>query len=150
MTLCPVDQFTLCIGAYGLPISERRRFLPQDLVPAFAGLGKAAAFLSGLGVARVKVPFFALSGIFSGLTGAVMIARTDSGNPTIADSVLWSSATRRSRAGQAASSERSSASSSPPSGRPVIGLDLIYEPPRGPDRGAVALTIDRSKISIVK
>jgi len=52
------------------------------------GANPRAAQLSGIFVGRVKTLVFALSGLFSGLAGLAMVARTASGNPTIADSLL--------------------------------------------------------------
>jgi ribose transport system permease protein len=52
------------------------------------GLNARAASLSGIRVQRVKVRAFAISGLFSGLAGMAMVARTSSGSPTIADSLL--------------------------------------------------------------
>jgi len=52
------------------------------------GMGEPAALLSGVSVWRVRVFAFASSGLCSGLAGVVMAARTSSGNPTIADSLL--------------------------------------------------------------
>ena len=46
------------------------------------------ALLSGVRVGRVKLIVFALTGLFSGLAGLLMVARTSSGSPTAADSLL--------------------------------------------------------------
>lgn len=52
------------------------------------GANPRAALLSGVFVGRVRILVFTLSGLFSGLAGLAMVARTASGNPTIADSLL--------------------------------------------------------------
>jgi ribose transport system permease protein len=52
------------------------------------GANPLAALLSGIDVVRVKVLAYALSGLLAGLAGLAMVARTASGNPTIADSLL--------------------------------------------------------------
>lgn len=52
------------------------------------GLNARVALLSGIRVGRVKIFAFALAGLFSGLAGMAMVARTASGNPTITDSLL--------------------------------------------------------------
>lgn len=52
------------------------------------GANPRAALMSGIFVDRVKILAFALSGLFSGLAGMAMVARTSSGNPAIADSLL--------------------------------------------------------------
>jgi ribose transport system permease protein len=52
------------------------------------GLNPQVALLSGVRVGRVKVIVFALTGLFSGLAGMLMVSRTYSGSPTAADSLL--------------------------------------------------------------
>lgn len=52
------------------------------------GFNPTAALLSGVPVLRVKTLTFALSGLCAGLAAMVMVARTVSGSPTIADSLL--------------------------------------------------------------
>jgi ribose transport system permease protein len=52
------------------------------------GMGEVAAILSGVPVGKVKILVFTLSGLFSGMAGMMMVARTYGGNPTIADSLL--------------------------------------------------------------
>jgi len=52
------------------------------------GANPRAAMMSGLFVGRIRILVFTLSGLFSGLAGLAMVARTASGNPTIADSLL--------------------------------------------------------------
>lgn len=64
------------------------RWLPLGRAVYAIGLNPKAALLSGIRVGKVKVLAFALTGLFSGLAGMAMVARTSSGNPTIADSLL--------------------------------------------------------------
>jgi len=52
------------------------------------GLSERVALLSGVRVSRVKTLAFAASGLCAGLAGVAMVARTSSGSPTIADSLL--------------------------------------------------------------
>ena len=52
------------------------------------GMAERAALLSGIRTWRVKTLAFAASGLCAGLAGVCMVARTSSGNPTIADSLL--------------------------------------------------------------
>jgi ribose transport system permease protein len=52
------------------------------------GKNEHASLLSGIAVWRIKVVVFAWSGACAALAGIVMAARTGSGNPTIADSLL--------------------------------------------------------------
>lgn len=65
-----------------------QRWLPLGRHVRAIGLNPAAAWLSGIRVGRVKVLAFGLTGLFSGLAGMTMVARTASGSPTIADSLL--------------------------------------------------------------
>ena len=46
------------------------------------GGNESAAMLSGIRVARVKYLIYALSGFFAGLSGIVLLSRTNSGQPT--------------------------------------------------------------------
>ncbi|TPI41348.1 ABC transporter permease [Mesorhizobium sp. B3-1-6] len=52
------------------------------------GLGESAAILSGVPVGGIKIMVFALSGLLAGLTGIASVARTYSGNPSAATSLL--------------------------------------------------------------
>lgn len=144
-----------------LLIAAGLRWLPIGRQIHAIGLGEAAALLSGIRVARVKVLVFALSGLFSGLTGAVMVARTYSGNPTIADSLLLPSIAAVVVGGTAITGGSGGLGRTLIGvltiavlrvGIAVVGLDPAYEPIAYGFLiiGAVALTIDRSKIFIVK
>lgn len=69
-------------------VAAALRWLPFGRHVRAIGLNPRAACLSGIRTGRVKVIAFALSGLFSGLAGTAMVARTSSGSPTIADSLL--------------------------------------------------------------
>jgi ribose transport system permease protein len=125
------------------------------------GMGEVAALLSGIRVARVKVLAYALSGLFAGMAGMVMVARTYSGNPTIADSLLLPSIAAVVVGGTAitggfGSLERTLVGALTIAvlrvGIAVVGLDPAYEPIAYGVLvvGGVALTIDRSKAMTVK
>ena len=73
---------TLALFQAALPRSRFGRYLHA------IGLAERAALLSGVPVWRVKTIAFAASGLCAGLAGVDMVARTGSGNPTIADSLL--------------------------------------------------------------
>jgi ribose transport system permease protein len=64
------------------------RWLPLGRHVRAVGLNARAAWLCGVRVDRVKVLAFGLTGLFSGLAGTAMVARTYSGSPTLADSLL--------------------------------------------------------------
>lgn len=69
-------------------LSACLRWLPFGRCVYAIGLNPRVALLSGVRVGRVKVIAFALAGLFSGLAGLAMVARTSSASPTIADSLL--------------------------------------------------------------
>jgi ABC-type uncharacterized transport system permease subunit len=50
--------------------------------------GDVAAILPGVPIGKVKIFVFARSGLFSGMAGMMMVARTYGRNPTIADRLL--------------------------------------------------------------
>jgi len=137
------------------------RWLPIGRYIYAIGLGEGAALLSGVRVVRVKVFVFAMSGLFSGLAGALMVARTYSGNPTIADSLLLPSIAAVVVGGTAITGGFGGLGRTLIGvltigvlrvGIAVVGLDPAYEPIAYGVlvAGAVALTIDRSRITIVK
>jgi ribose transport system permease protein len=80
-------SFAVAVGTLGL-LAAVLRWWPIGRRVRAIGLGPRAALLSGIRVDRVKVLAFALAGLLAGLAGTVMVARTSSGNPTIADSLL--------------------------------------------------------------
>jgi ribose transport system permease protein len=137
------------------------RWLPIGRHIFAVGMGEVAALLSGVPVTRTKVIVFALSGLFAGLAGMMMVARTYSGNPTIADSLLLPSIAAVVVGGTAITGGFGSLGRTLVGaltigvlrvGIAVVGLDPAYEPIA---YGvliviAVALTIDRSKTAIVK
>lgn len=69
-------------------VAASLRWLPFGRHVRAIGLNARAACLSGIRIGRVKIIAFALCGLFSGLAGTAMVARTSSGSPTIADSLL--------------------------------------------------------------
>jgi ribose transport system permease protein len=125
------------------------------------GMGEVAALLSGIPVGRVKIFVLALSGLFAGLAGMMMVARTYGGNPTIADSLLLPSIAAVVIGGTAITGGSGGLGRTIIGaltigvlrvGIAVVGLDPAYEPIA---YGlfiivAVALSIDRSANAIVK
>jgi ribose transport system permease protein len=159
-TLGVPHAFAFSVAALAVLISVLR-WLPFGRFIYAIGMGEVAALLSGVPVARTKVLAFAVSGLFAGLAGTAMVARTYSGNPTIADSLLLPSIAAvvvggTSITGGAGGLGRTLVGVLTITvlrvGIAVVGLDPAYEPIAYGVlvAGAVALTIDRSKISIVK
>jgi len=104
-TTIPVDAGYFAVGwledySFGIPHSFAFAAAALMILAAFLhwlplgrhiraiGLNAKAAQLSGVRMARVQILAFTLTGLFSGLAGMAMVARTYSGNPTIADSLL--------------------------------------------------------------
>lgn len=80
-------SFALALGALG-GLAGALRWLSLGRCVYAIGLNPKVALLSGMRVERVRILVFAVSGLFAGLAGMAMVARTSSGNPTIADSLL--------------------------------------------------------------
>jgi ribose transport system permease protein len=79
--------FAFAAAALGA-LAAALRWLPLGRHIRAIGLNPQVALLSGVRVGRVKLIVFALTGLFSGLAGMLMVARTYSGSPTAADSLL--------------------------------------------------------------
>lgn len=137
------------------------RWLPFGRRIYAIGLGERAALLSGIKVARTKIAVFAISGLCAGLAGMMLVARTQSGNPTIADNLLLPSIAAVVIGGTAITGGvggliRTLIGALTVGilriGTAVVGLDPAYEPIAYGIlvAGAVALTIDRSRATIVK
>ena len=137
------------------------RWLPFGRYLYAIGKGEGAAIVSGIRVVRVKMLAFALSGLFAGLAGMEMVARTYSGHPTIADALLLPCIAAVVVGGTAITGGSGGLARTLAGvltiavlrvGIAVVGLDPGYEPLAYGIVvvGAVALTIDRSKMAIVK
>jgi len=81
------NSFNLALVALIL-LALAFRLLPLGRHVYAIGLAERVALFSGLHVGRIKIFGFALTGLSSGLAGLTMLARTSSGSPTIADSLL--------------------------------------------------------------
>lgn len=125
------------------------------------GFGETAATLSGVRVARVKIAVFALSGFFAGLTAMVLVSRTYSGDPSAASSLLLPSIAAVVVGGTAITGgfgglERTLVGVMIITvlrvGIAIVGIDPGYEPLAYGVVvvGAVALTIDRSRLLVIK
>lgn len=144
-----------------LTLMAALRYLPFGRHIYAIGLGELAALLSGVKVARTKIAVFAISGLCAGLAGMMLVARTQSGNPTIADSLLLPSIAAVVVGGSAITGGVGGLARTFIGaltvgvlrvGTAVVGLDPAYEPIAYGIlvAGAVALTIDRSRTVIVK
>lgn len=125
------------------------------------GHAEPAARLAGIPVDRVKVLAFTLSGACAGLAGVLVVARTFSGAPTLADSLLLPAVAAIVVGGTAITGGHGALWRTVVGaaivtllrvGLSLIGIDAAYESIVYGILiiGSVALTIDRAKISIVK
>ena len=177
-TTIPVDAGYSAVGwlednSFGIPHSFAFATAALMILAAFLhwhplgrhiyaiGLNAKAALLSGVRVARVQILAFALTGLFSGLAGMAMVARTYSGNPTIADSLLLPSIAAVLIGGTAMTGGVGGLGRTLIGaliiavlrvGIAAIGLDPAYEPIIYGVLvvAAVALMADRSSMAIVK
>ncbi|HTZ67113.1 MAG TPA: ABC transporter permease [Roseiarcus sp.] len=177
-TTIPVDQGYAVVGwmeasLLGVPVSFifgagvalllwlAMRETPFGRYVQAIGLGERAALLSGVSVGTVKVATFAVAGLLAGITGVALVARTYSGNPSAGSSLLLPSIAAVVIGGTAITGGVGGY------GRTVIGV-LIITVLRvgiaivGIDPGyeplcyglvlvcAVALTMDRTRLAVVK
>jgi ribose transport system permease protein len=177
-TTIPVTSGYLAIGwlaqsTFGLPnsfsvalaalmaLAVALHLLPFGRHVYAVGMAERAALFSGVRVGRVKIIGFALTGLFSGLAGLMMVARNSSGSPTIADGLLLPSIAAvviggTSITGGVGGLGRTLIGALTITvlrlGFAIIGLNPAYEPIAYGVVviAAVALTIDRSKAQIVK
>lgn len=154
------NSFSVALAALVVLAVALRR-LPFGRHVYAIGMAERAALLSGIRVGRVKVLGFALTGLFSGLAGMAMVARNASGSPTIADNLLLPSIAAvvvggTSITGGVGGLGRTFIGALTITvlrvGFATIGLDPAYEPLAYGVLvvAAAALTIDRSKVQIVK
>ena len=159
-TMSVPNSFNAALAAFIL-LAVALHLLPFGRHVYAIGMAERVTLLSGVRVGRTKVLGFALTGLFSGLAGLVMVARTSSGSPTIADSLLLPSIAAVVIGGTAITGGTGGL------GRTLIGALTItvlrvgfatigFNPAYEPIAygvavvAAVALTTDRSKAQIVK
>lgn len=125
------------------------------------GTSEPAAILAGVPVARVKIGAFAFSGACAGFASVLLVARTYSGSPTLADSLLLPVVAAVVVGGTAITGGHGGVARTVIGvliiavlrvGLSVAGVDSSYEQIIYGVLviGAVALTIDRSKLTIIK
>lgn len=147
----------IVVGICGAAISltPLRRWLHA------VGTSEPAAILAGVPVARVKVAAFAFSGACAGFASVLLVARTYSGSPTLADSLLLPVVAAVVVGGTAITGGHGGVARTVIGvliiavlrvGLSVAGVDSSYEQIIYGVLviGAVALTIDRSKLTIIK
>jgi len=152
--------FAFAAAALGV-LAALMHWLPLGRMVYAIGLNPKVAILSGIRVGRVKILAFAVSGLFSGLAGMAMAARTYSGNPSIVDSLLLPSITAVLIGGTAMTGGVGGFARTLVGvltvtvlriGIAAIGIDPAYEPIVYGVLAiaAVALSADRSAIFVLK
>jgi ribose transport system permease protein len=138
-----------------------QRYTPFGRYTTAIGAGEAAAWASGVRVGRIKIAAYALSAGLAALAGVLLAGRLASGSPTLANQLLLPAIAAVVVGGTAITGGVGSI------GRTVIGALLISVVRIGMTfigldifvqqivfgivlTLAVAVTIDRSKIPIVK
>ena len=137
------------------------RFTPAGRWVRAVGHAEQAARLSGIPVGAVKVAVFTLSGACAGLAGVLLVARTFSGAPTLGATLLLPAVAAVVVGGTAITGGFGGI------GRTVIGAFIVITLRVGLSTvgvdagfesviygvliiGAVALTIDRDKVEVLK
>ena len=142
-------------------ISLVMRMTPAGRWVAAIGYSEPAARLAGLPVAAVKLTAFTLSGACAGMAGVLLVARTFSGAPALADSLLLPAVAAIVVGGTAITGGHGGVWRTVAGalivtmlrvGLSVVGVDSAYESILYGTIiiAAVALTMDRSKVSTVK
>jgi ribose transport system permease protein len=150
----------IALGVAGV-LGAVMRFTPFGRWISSIGHAEAAARLAGLPIAGTKMAAFAISGACAGLAGVLLVARTFSGSPTLGDSLLLPAVAAVVVGGTAITGGHGGLLKTLLGAFVVVvlrvGLGLI-----GVDAGfeaitygaliifAVAVTIDREKVAVMK
>ena len=153
-----VVMIAVVIGVVGIWVMRYTRF---GRYSAAVGAGEPAARAAGINVQRTKITAFAISGMLAGIAGAILAARLSSGSPTLANQMLLPAIAAVIVGGTAITGGLGGV------GRTVVGALIISIVRIGMTFAgvnifaenivfgavliaAVAITIDRSKIAIIK
>ncbi|GAA1870087.1 ABC transporter permease [Myceligenerans crystallogenes] len=137
------------------------RFTPLESWVRATGYSEAAARLAGAPVDRVKIAAFTVSGACAGLAAVMLVSRNFSGSPTMADNLLLPAVAAVVVGGTAITGGHGSLWRSLAGalvvtllrvGLPIVGVPSAYEQILygAIIVAAVALTLDRSKVLVVK
>lgn len=144
-----------------LAVSVVLRLTPLDSWIRATGYSESAARLAGSPVDVVKVVAFTVSGACAGLAAVMLVSRTFSGSPTMADNLLLPAVAAIVVGGTAITGGHGSLWRSLAGalvvtllrvGLPIVGVPSAYEQILygAIIVAAVALTLDRSKMLIIK
>lgn len=148
---------TVVVAAIALVL----RFTPLQNWITATGYSESAARLAGTPVDLVKVGAFTVSGACAGLAAVMLVSRTFSGSPTLADNLLLPAVAAIVVGGTAITGGHGSVWRSLVGalvitllrvGLPIVGVPSAYEQILygAIIVAAVALTLDRSKVLIIK
>jgi ribose transport system permease protein len=160
-------------NTYGIPISfilgcvlvgvgeVVLRMTPLGRRVYAVGNAELVALMSGINAGQVRVIVHGVCGFMAGLAGALMAARTHTGNPSIADNLLLPAIAAVVLGGTAVTGGTGSLASTLIGvvsitlfrmGMTVMGVDPGYEPVVYGIVlvAAIAITVDRSKLEVVK
>ncbi|MFD2792153.1 ABC transporter permease [Promicromonospora vindobonensis] len=144
-----------------LVVSLVLRLTPLESWVRATGYSESAARLAGTPVDRVKIAAFTLSGACAGLAAVMLVSRNFSGSPTMADNLLLPAVAAIVVGGTAITGGHGSLWRSLAGalvvtllrvGLPIVGVPSAYEQILygAIIVAAVALTLDRSKVLIIK
>lgn len=153
-----VVMIAAAIGVAGIWIMRYTRF---GRYSAAVGAGEPAARAAGINVQRTKITAFAISGLLAGVAGAILAARLSSGSPTLANQMLLpaiaavivgGTAITGGLGGVARTAIGAMIISIVRIGMTFAGVNIFAENIvfGAVLIAAVAITIDRSKIAIIK
>ncbi|TWH04717.1 ribose transport system permease protein [Nocardioides sp. J9] len=137
------------------------RFTPLGSWVTATGYSESAARLAGVPVDLVKVGAFCISGACAGLAAVMLVSRNFSGNPSMADNLLLPAVAAIVVGGTAITGGHGSLWRSLAGalvvtllrvGLPIVGVPSAYEQILygAIIVAAVALTLDRSKVMVIK
>jgi ribose transport system permease protein len=137
------------------------RYSPFGRYCVAIGAGEPAAWAAGVDVERTKIAAFGLSGLLAGLAGAILAARLSSGSPTLANQLLLpaiaavivgGTAITGGLGGVARTVVGALTISIVRIGMTFVGVNIFAEQMvfGAVLIAAVAVTIDRSKIPVIK
>lgn len=156
-----VPVVALIAAALGLAAYLGLRYTRFGRYSLAVGAGEPAAFAAGVDVERTKIIAFALSGAFAAAAGAVLAARLSSGSPSLANQLLLpaiaavivgGTAITGGLGGVARTAVGALIISIVRLGMTFVGVNIFFENVvfGAVLIAAVAITIDRSKIPIIK
>ena len=153
-----VSLLALAIGLIGFVVLRYTRFGRYSMA---VGAGEPAALAAGINVDRVKITAFAASGMLAAVSGAILGCRMSSGSPGLANQLLLpaiaavivgGTAITGGLGGMGRTAIGALIISIVQLGMTFLGVDIFAQQTVFGLMlvGAVAVTIDRSKLAVIK